>query len=187
MKFEPFLLDRLSHVPDVPSGADASRRAMSIEQVKDSVARDLESLLNTRTALRAEHMQGWRHASQSVLTFGLMDFVGLSLDNPEHRDTICRSIASAIQIHEPRLRSVAVRLEHTALLGLGLRFSIHAKLVVNPAVEPVSFDALLQPTTQRYAVRQAGRLSTPAALGGTALRSDIRQDFGREPGRLAHG
>lgn len=159
MKFEPFLLDRLFHTPHESFRSDASRWSLSLEQIKDSVARDLESLLNTRTAHLADRMQGWRHAAQSVLTFGLMDFVGLSLDNPEHRDLICKSIASAIHIHEPRLRSVVVNLDSAALLGLGLKFTIHAKLVINPAVEPVSFDALLQPTTQRYAVKQAGRVA----------------------------
>ena len=129
-----------------------------MEQVKDSVARDLESLLNTRTALGRDDLKAWRHASRSVLTYGLMDFVGLSLDNLEHRDMICQSIASAILQHEPRLRQVAVKLESASVVGPGLRFTIHAKLVINPAVEPVSFDALLQPTTQRYAVTQAGRL-----------------------------
>lgn len=137
-----------------------------MDQVKDSVARDLESLLNTRTALGRDRLQGWRHASRSVLTYGLMDFVGLSLDNPEHRDMICRAIASAIQLHEPRLRAVAVKLENASVLGLGLRFAIHARLVVNPAVEPVSFDALLHPTTQRYAVRQAGRRQDMAKAHG---------------------
>jgi type VI secretion system protein ImpF len=157
VKFEPFLLDRLFDAPDHAIGADAARWRMSLEQVKDSVARDLESLLNTRTAWQARDVGAWRHAARSVLTFGLMDFVGLSLDNPEHRDTICQSIASAIHHHEPRLKSVSVRLIDTSALGLGLRFSIHATLVINPAVEPVSFDALLQPSTQRYAVRQSSR------------------------------
>jgi type VI secretion system protein ImpF len=166
MKFEPFLLDRLCHAPDDLSRADASRWALSMEQVKDSVARDLESLLNTRTALCREDMKPWRHASQSVLTYGLMDFAGLSLDNPEHREVICQSIASAIKLHEPRLREVLVSLESASVLGLGLRFTIHAKLVINPAVEPVSFDALLQPTTQRYAVRQNGRLNEMARSHG---------------------
>lgn len=158
MRFEPFLLDRLCEAPEhAPTAVDGARWRMSLEQVKDSVARDLESLLNTRSAWRAQDTRMWRHAGRSVLSFGLMDFVGLSLDNPDHRDTICQSIASAILHHEPRLKAVVVKLIDTSTLGLGLRFSIHATLVINPAIEPVSFDAVLQPTTQRYAVRQSAR------------------------------
>jgi type VI secretion system protein ImpF len=155
VKFEPFLLDRLCQTVDVMSRGDAARQRFSLDQIKDSVAKDLESLLNTRNAHQPEHMRSWPHAARSVMTFGLMDFVGLSLDNPDHRELICSSIADAIHCHEPRLRQVTVRLEAAKQLGLGLRFAIHAKLVVNPLVEAVSFDALLQPTTQRYAVKSA--------------------------------
>jgi type VI secretion system protein ImpF len=155
VKFEPFLLDRLCRTADAFDRGDAARPRHSLEQIKDSVAKDLESLLNTRSAHQPEHMKAWPHAARSVLTFGLMDFVGMSLDNPDHRELICTSIADAIHCHEPRLRQVSVRLDVAKQLGLGLRFAIHAKLVVNPLVEAVSFDALLQPTTQRYAVKSA--------------------------------
>jgi type VI secretion system protein ImpF len=155
VKFEPFLLDRLFQPADTLSRGDAARLRHSLDQVKESVAKDLESLLNTRNAHQPEQMTSWPHAARSVLTFGLMDFVGLSLDNPDHRELICTSIADAIHCHEPRLRQVTVRLDVAKQLGLGLRFAIHAKLVVNPLVEAVSFDAMLQPTTQRYAVKSA--------------------------------
>jgi type VI secretion system protein ImpF len=155
VKFEPFLLDRLFQPADAMLRVDAARPRYSIDQIKDSVARDLESLLNTRSAHLPEHMMAWPNAARSVMTFGLMDFVGLSLDNPSHCDRICTSISDAIHCHEPRLRQVSVTLEGTKQRGLGLRFAIHAKLVVNPLVEAVSFDALLQPTTQRYAVKSA--------------------------------
>ena len=162
MKFEPFLLDRLFQAADLPTRGEGARARFSLEQIKDSVARDLESLLNTRSMYLPGKMPEWPMAARSVMTFGLMDFVGLSLDNPEHRDTICVSIADAIHCHEPRLKQVQVKLDVATQLGLGLKFAIHAKLVINPLVEAVSFDAVLQPTTQRYAVK-AGRAMERAA------------------------
>ena len=156
MKFDPFLLDRLTGCRQV-EGHDGMRQQLTLSQVKDSVARDLESLLNTRTGLQPHELRDRPHAARSVITFGLRDFVGLSLDNPEHREGICQSIASAIQCHERRLTAVRVRLIDTQQLGLGLRFAIHATLVINPAIEPVSFDALLQPTTMQYSVSRLRR------------------------------
>ena len=150
-------MDRLCLAGEMVGRGDAARPRQSLEQIKDSVARDLESLLNTRSAWQPERMREWPHSARSVMTFGLMDFVGLSLDNPDHREQICVSIADAIQLHDRRLRQVQVRLEAATRLGLGLRFAIHARLVVHPLVEAVSFDALLQPTTQRYAVMAARR------------------------------
>jgi predicted component of type VI protein secretion system len=45
----------------------------------------------------------------------------------------------------------------------GLAFSIRAKLLLNPSVEPVSFDAVLQPGSNRYAVTKAARPAQEAA------------------------
>lgn len=155
-RFEPFLLDRMLDLG--PQGdADGARRSMSLEQIKDSVARDIESLLNTRCGLARDRVEAYREASRSVLTFGLTDFVGLSLDSPHDCDLICRSISQAISRHEPRLRAARVSLERREHGGLGLNFHIHALLVVNPAREPVSFDAVLQPTTQQYSVHKSRR------------------------------
>lgn len=152
-RFEPFLLDRLLGI-DAAGDSDGSRTSMNLEQVKDSVARDIEALLNTRCGLNLDRIDVYREASRSVLTYGLIDFVGFSLDSPHDCNLICQSIAQAIDRHEPRLRSVRVKLERREHGGLGLGFHIHALLAVNPAHEPVSFDALLQPSTQQYAVRK---------------------------------
>lgn len=160
-RFEPFLLDRL-----LDTGAadwSGARSAMSIEQIKDSVARDLEALLNTRCGAKRDRAEVYREAARSVLTYGLIDFVGLSLDSPHDCDLICQSIGQAIARHEPRLRSTRVSLERREHGGLGLNFHIQALLVVNPAREPVSFDAVLHPSTQQYSVHRSRRASLVGA------------------------
>ena len=71
--------------------------------------------------------------------------------------SICKSIARAITDHEPRLRNVAVDLDKRNVATQKLRFSIHAVLLAHPLQEPVNFDAVLQTTTQNYAVQAGGR------------------------------
>ncbi|MCY7315838.1 MAG: type VI secretion system baseplate subunit TssE [Rubrivivax sp.] len=150
-RFAPYLIDRL-----MDGSPDASREAiapsLTIEQLKDSVARDVEALLNTRTALSGETINSYRNASHSILRFGLDDFSSRSLANVADRTFICRAIERAIEDHEPRLRTVRVGLDERSAPGAGLRFSIHALLQIHPAAEPVSFDALLQTGTQQYRV-----------------------------------
>ena len=160
-RFEPFLLDRLLDM-GVASDASAVRASVSIEQIKDSVARDIEALLNTRCGMAAGTIEPFREAARSVLSYGLIDFVGLSLDNPHDCDLICQSITQAISRHEPRLRSVRVSIERREHGGMGLNFHIQALLVVNPAREPVSFDAVLQPSTQQYSVHKSRRAAAGA-------------------------
>jgi type VI secretion system protein ImpF len=48
-----------------------------------------------------------------------------------------------------------VKLELSAQSTNALCFAIQALLVVHPATEPVSFDAMLQPCTLQYSVTRA--------------------------------
>lgn len=151
--FEPSFFDKL--FDDQPVGA--ARRRLSLEQLKDSVARDLEALLNTRMAMDEELAESFPLVARSVAGFGLADFAGLSLANVYHRRKICSSIEGAIAAHEPRLRDVRVDLELHRKTVNALYFSINAVLVVRPAQESVSFDALLTPTSLQYSVSRNQR------------------------------
>lgn len=154
-RFAPSLLDRL--VDDQPhTAAGACAPAVSLEQLKDAVARDLEALLNARCGLRRDALAQFRHVSRSILSFGMVDFSAMSLAHTEERDAICRAIEDAIAAHEPRLRQVRVALVEDAATR-GYTFQIHALLLANPAEEPVSFNATLTPSTQLYAVSKTRR------------------------------
>lgn len=146
--FEPSLFDKL--FDDLP--VRAARWRLTLEQLKDSVARDLEALLNTRVIFDEESARSFPLAARSVAGFGLSDFAGLSLANVHDRRRICASIAAAISAHEPRLRDVRVELELHRKTVNALYFSINAVLFVRPAQEPVAFDAMLQPTSLQYSV-----------------------------------
>jgi len=153
-RFEPGLLDKLfggdPHQP-VPS----VMRQLSLDELKATVARHIESLLNARIAFTDERLGELEECKNSVLTYGLNDFAGLSLASHEDRKTICSSIRRAIERHEPRLQQVDVKLELSAQSTNVLCFAIQALLVVHPASEPVSFDAMLQPSTLQYSVTRA--------------------------------
>ncbi len=154
ISFEPSFFDKI--FDDQPVGA--ARRRLSLEQLKDSVARDLESLLNTRVVFDPAMAESFPLTARSVAGFGLADFAGHSLANVHHRRSICSSIEAAIAAHEPRLREVLVELELQRKTINALYFSINAVLVVRPAQEPVSFDALLTPTSLQYSVSRQRRL-----------------------------
>jgi type VI secretion system protein ImpF len=154
-RFIPPLLDRLIDITPL-SRSEPLRPALSIEQLKDAVARDVESLLNARRGSSRESLDSHANARSSVVAFGLDDFVSMSMSSAVDRAAICRSIERAITDHEPRLRNARVALERRDADTQKLRFTIHAMLVAHPLQEPVNFDAVLQTTTQNYAV-QTGR------------------------------
>ena len=155
--FAPTIFEKLfDNESRVPTETNSLRR-LNIEELKESVAADLETLLNSRRGHSDERLQAFTHAAESILSFGIIDFVGLSLSNPADCHRICRGIEQTIQRHEKRLRNVRVSLESDRYSTNTLRFCINALLVVYPAREPVNFDALLQPTTQQYSVLRGRR------------------------------
>jgi type VI secretion system protein ImpF len=156
--FAPGLLDRLMGEAG-QGGAGVAR--LTVEQLKDCVARDLEALLNTRVAVPAHTFDAYPHARASILNYGLADFAGMCLTSSEDRDAICASLKVAIETHEPRLVEVSASLEPEVGSVNRLSFVITAKLLINPSAEPVNFNAVLQPSSLRYAIsksqRQRGR------------------------------
>jgi type VI secretion system protein ImpF len=159
------LFDRLLATdPDAPEGLI---QTCSVEQLRDAVARDLERLLNARSAVLSDDVDAPRlgpHARASVLCFGVPDFAGRVLASSEDQRFIATSLARAIEAHEPRLRQVAVEFTQSDSSGRALQFTIRATLVVRPARESVSFDAVLMPSMSRYQVTQARFASTAHRL-----------------------
>jgi len=129
-----------------------SLRQWTVEELKESVAADLESLLNSRAGLHKSEYADFPEISRSVLSFGMTDFVGLNLASPADRNLICATLEQTILVHEPRLRSVMVELDIEATSVNSLRFDIKALLHVHPASEPVNFDAVLRPSSLQYSV-----------------------------------
>jgi type VI secretion system protein ImpF len=149
--FEPSLFDKLFD-DDIAAGAAHALRRLSIEELKETVARDIESLLNARMVFSEASLKGFPECQRSVLTYGLSDFSGLSLASYYDREFICRSIEQAISRHEPRLTHVHVLLQVDSRATSVLYVAITAVLEVGPAHEAVSFDATLQPSTLQYSV-----------------------------------
>ena len=127
-------------------------QGLSLQALRESVAADLEDLLNSRMVNLDAMVNGYDQVKRSILQFGIIDFVGLSTANPMERDKICRSIEQSIYAHEPRLKQVKVEMLMDEHNRGSLCLSIHAFLNIYPLYEPVIFDAFLKPTTQQYVI-----------------------------------
>lgn len=153
--FEPSFLDKLfDDHPKLPS--EGMFKRFSLEQFRGSVAKDLEALLNSRLAVREVSLEGLPECQRSLITYGLRDFSALSLASSHDRAYICRSLEQAIARHEFRLQDVDVELRVDDRQIGGLHFLIKATLLIHPSTEPVSFDAMLQPSTLQYSVSHPG-------------------------------
>jgi len=147
----PSILDRL--MDDTPDNQhNEAVMLFDLTQFKRALARDLESLLNTRTMENAELLESYPLAKSSMLQFGIPDLSGISLLNPDHRELLRERLRQAIEHHEPRLSRVRVHLDAPRELERHLRFRVDAILKVHPHRPPITFDATLQLSSSVYRV-----------------------------------
>jgi type VI secretion system protein ImpF len=112
---------------------------------KDSVARDLTSLLNTRRS-EADIPEQFRYTRESLAAYGVQDFTTAPMD----REAVRRALERAVRLFEPRLSRVQVTLAEGS--DLTLSFRIYGMLRIDLGVEPVVYDAELPKETRRFRV-----------------------------------
>ena len=159
--YAPSLLDKLLGTEDT-APAKGTHLRLSVDQIKESVARDIEALLNSHPGLSEESLAGFPHAAKSLLTLGLIDITSLSMASDRDRLRVKDAIRRALVEQDPRLREVDVDVRPSPRASTSLCFTIRAKLILNPDVEPVAFDAVLQRGSNRYAVSRSDRRAARA-------------------------
>lgn len=152
VRITPSVLDRLLDYEPELSREPIASRAKSLRQLKQSVKRDLEWLLNTRRMVEKLPSE-LKEVGQSLAAYGLPDFSSLSVESPADQKRLRREIEDTIRIFEPRLDDVVVTVEPVRETERVLRFRIDARLKIEPAPEPVTFDTMLQLGSGQYTVQ----------------------------------
>lgn len=134
----PTILDRL-----IAKDSSASFEGVSVRELKASVARDVEWLLNTRVWV-PWNLEGFEEARTSLLAYGLPDLSTYSWAEVDHAKSVGALIEECIRRFEPRIqpRSVHCDVERAEdISNFELRVRIEAVLHVEPILEPVVFDS----------------------------------------------
>ncbi|MCD4721624.1 MAG: type VI secretion system baseplate subunit TssE [Desulfobacula sp.] len=145
------ILDRLIDTEPKLSSEPVRYRIVSERQILESVVRDVENLLNTRCSPIALPVT-FNRLKGSLIRYGLRDS---TVENPGSilvRQKLCMEIEKAISMFEPRLKKAIVRLETENKRKRQLFFRISGVLVVEPLVEPVSFDTFFDLNRGRYII-----------------------------------
>lgn len=137
----PALMDRFERAP---AGRDDF--GIDARQLKESVARDLEWLLNTRVwpPPEANEFKGLDESSRSNLNYGIPDLSIFSWTSASDATVIARAVEKAIRDFEPRLLSRSVKchvVPNEDPNTTTLRLRIEAILYVEPISERVTFDS----------------------------------------------
>lgn len=153
VRIQASVLDRLiDEAPDQPRDPTISA-ADSLLALRQSVRRDLEALLNARRRWRS-WPRTMTELATSPLGYGVPDFGAGAFNDAARREELRLEIEDTIRRFEPRFLSVRVHLvEQREHLDTTLRLRIDAVMHAEPAPEAVTFDTLVDPTTDDVVVR----------------------------------
>ncbi|HMO79254.1 MAG TPA: type VI secretion system baseplate subunit TssE [Pyrinomonadaceae bacterium] len=142
IRVTPSVLDRLIDLEPRHSEEAPKSRSTSLHELKQSVRRDLEWLLNTRCHIDAIDDK-LEETPNSVAFYGLPDFTGVSVKSHIEQKRMTRAIEDAIRRFEPRFINLKVFMDPLENVDRQLRFRIEATLDTEPAPEPIVFDSVL--------------------------------------------
>ena len=152
----PSVFDRLLDDEPGTQVEAPHNRAQLLRELKLSVRRDLENLLNTRISLYPVP-DDLPELKTSVLNYGIPDFTGLSMSSREQREKLRLLVEDSIRRFETRFISVRVELstaqQSNNVKDRTVRFRIEGLLYAEPAPEPVMFDSQLRPQLGDFEVR----------------------------------
>lgn len=151
--FVPGLFDRMDTNDDEVPQSQFRASPRKLDEWRESITRDLEALLNTRSALLPDALDGLPEVSASIVNYGLIDFAGMCMTSDTDQKRICAAVRQAIERHEPRLHRVTATLQPRKGAINRVDFVITAELKNASVAEPMQFNAVFQPSLQRYSVQ----------------------------------
>ncbi|MHC4321133.1 MAG: type VI secretion system baseplate subunit TssE [Planctomycetota bacterium] len=126
-------------------------RHISVEGMKKYVFRDVENLLNTRRQISFVP-DAYGEVNNSLFVYGIRDFTSRNPKSDLLRQELRSDIEKTILQFEPRLQNLSVLLEESKQSEHDIIFRINALMVVEPEIEQVTFDTVLDINTGEYTV-----------------------------------
>lgn len=151
----PSILDRLLDFDPSNKKEDSLDPSQRIKQMRASVRRDLEDLLNTRVPL-VDCPADLPELKCSVMNYGIPDLGAMRMGSSDQKDVIRKSIEDAIRTFETRFQEVSVVAVKSVTEGT-LRFRIEGTLYAEPAPEPVEFESQCVAPLGEFRVGEARR------------------------------
>lgn len=146
------VLDRLlDDAPYSPADPPVSYVAQTRE-MREAIRRDLELLLNTRRCVQSPG-SAYSDLQNSLCSFGVDGVVSANLMTDEAKLALARSIERSISRFETRLSNVRVTiLKSRSMTARALRMRIEASFRLHEGMPPISFESVIDPSSQRFQV-----------------------------------
>ena len=153
-KLRPSIFDRLmDDQPHISHEVD-SAQDHKLAELRQSVRRDLEHLLNTRYRI-VEPGDSYPEVNNSILNYGLPDLATVNISDIEKRKAFTHHLERILITFEPRFKEVKVAyVDNKDMTDRTLRFRIDAVLYADPTPEVIVFDSILEPITRTVSLEE---------------------------------
>lgn len=153
-KLRPSILERLiDNEPHNQTEIDQEGYQL-VKQLRESVRRDLENLLNTRYHV-IEPPEELLQLEKSLLNYGLPDLATVNIIDINKRQKFIEKLEKTLAEFEPRFKSVKVSyFENKDHADRTLRFRIDAEIYADPLPEVIIFDSILESVTRTVSVQE---------------------------------
>ncbi len=154
----PSVLDRLIDFDPDNRFETARDRAQLLRDLKNSVRRDLENLLNTRVSF-TDLPTDLPQLQTSLVNYGIPDFGTMIVDSSNSIEGLRSRIEDVIRRYETRFQDVKVELDidSKSRFSRSIRFVIHGVLHAEPEPEPVTFSTQLHKIASEFSVEAADK------------------------------
>ena len=153
-KLRPSILDRLLDDEPYNQAETDPGQPQLVKQLRNSVRRDLESLLNTRYHV-IKPPEDLREVDKSLLNYGLPDLATINISDAKKRAEFTARLQKTLVEYEPRFKSVKVSyIDNKDETDRTLRFRIDAVIYADPLPQVVVFDSVLESVTRTVSVKE---------------------------------
>ena len=153
IRITPSIVDQLVDLDPRSSHDGRTSHSLSVSELKQSVKRDMEWLLNARrVAYRLD--PSLEEVSRSVFAYGIPDITATGVNDHVEQAELRKAIERAIKNFEPRLLRVNVEFEQVDNNQKQLRFRIEGSLDIEPAPEPIVFDTVVEVGSGKFQVSE---------------------------------
>lgn len=149
------ILDRLfDDEPEVRVDSEKTRQR-KLKDLRQSVRRDLEHLLNSRCRV-VSPPEEFEEVNSSLLNYGLPDLATVNMLDVAKKKEFTRNVEQIIRTFEPRFKSVKVsHQDNSDKTDRTVRFRIDAVMYADPAPETIIFDSVLEPILRTVTVEES--------------------------------
>jgi type VI secretion system protein ImpF len=156
-RLQPSLLDRLTDNAPSVKRENFDQQALSMQQLRHAVLRDLGALLNATNLAALEDLSETPMAAKSTINYGIPGFAGM-IESAGRVVQLEKELAEAIKQYEPRIRPQTLRVRARGAsqddANTSLVFEIEGELWAQPVPVQLFLETAIEVETRLAVVTE---------------------------------